>query len=38
MDQILFPVENPETLDDLRLSVGLNPIAEYLEQCKTILS
>lgn len=29
---LIFPVEDPEHLDSLRATVGLSPIAEYLEQ------
>lgn len=31
----IFPVEDPEQLDSLRATVGLSPIAEYLEQLTT---
>ena len=33
----VYPIENPEILDSLRTSVGLLPMAEYLDQVSTII-
>lgn len=35
MNLYIYPVENPKALDSLRTSVGLSPIADYLEQLTT---
>jgi hypothetical protein len=32
MQLYVWPVENPATLDSLRESVGLSPLADYLDQ------